>query len=70
MNERRINHTDLFRDALAKVLAIARTGARDEAAWNEVQAIVSNAFDDARRMDTAEALHSPAKNEASASNPT
>jgi hypothetical protein len=52
------------------VLAIARTGARDEAAWNKVQAIVSNAFDNARWMGTAEALHSPAKNEASASNPT
>jgi hypothetical protein len=49
MNERRINHTDLFRDALVKVLVIVRTGARDEAAWNEVQAIVSKAFDDARK---------------------
>jgi hypothetical protein len=31
-----VNQTDLFRDALVKVLVIARTGARDEAAWNEV----------------------------------
>jgi hypothetical protein len=48
-----VNQTDLFRDALVKVLAIARTGARDEAAWNEVQTIVSKAFDEARRRDAA-----------------
>jgi hypothetical protein len=59
----------VFRDALVKVLVIARTGARDEAAWNEVQAIVSKAFDDARRRDTA-ALRSPVNGEISASNPT
>ena len=69
MNDRHLNHTDLFRDALVKVLVIARAGARDEAAWNEVQAIVSKAFDEARRMDTAN-LRSPANGETSASNPT
>jgi hypothetical protein len=65
-----VNQTDLFRDALVKVLAIARTGARDEAAWNEVQAIVSKAFDEASRRDTAEIVRSPVKDETRATNAT
>ena len=65
-----MNQTDLFRDALVKVLTIARTGARDEAAWNEVQAIVGKAFDDARRRDIAEILRSPANNETGTTNAT
>ena len=65
-----VNQTDLFRDALVKVLVIARTGARDEAAWNEVQAIVSKAFDEARRRDTAEIVRSPGKDETRTTNAT
>jgi hypothetical protein len=65
-----MNQTDLFRDALVKVPAIARTGARDEAAWNEVQAIVSKAFDEARRRDSAEIPRSLANDETRATNAT
>ena len=65
-----VNQTDLFRDALVKLLAIARTGARDEAAWNEVQAIATKAFDEARRRDTAEILRSLPNDETRATNAT
>ena len=66
-----VNQTDLFRDALVKVLAIARTGARDEAAWNEVQAIATKAFEEARRRrDTAEILRSLPNDETRATNAT
>jgi hypothetical protein len=65
-----VNQTDLFRDVLVKVLAIARTGARDEAAWNEVQTIASKAFDEARRRDAAEILRSPPNDETHATNAT
>jgi len=65
-----VNQTDLFRDALVKVLAIARTGARDEAAWNEVQAIATKAFDEARRRDTAEILRPLPNDQTRATNAT
>ena len=61
-----VNQTDLFRDALVKLLAIARTGARDEAAW----AIATKAFDEARRRDTAEILRSLPNDETRATNET